>query len=161
MKYRTVDEAHHFNFQDADIIEIGMEGKRLVLNLGHVTILPENTCNRDIREMGTDEMVFQIQNAEIVQFVKEGYKVYDADGNLKESFEDRTLGQEEYGQAFKQLAQGAMYDLQRKSLEDTEGCYEYDIYLDEDATGRTYRLTVRGKHDIQEWDRFMNRESSY
>lgn len=161
MKYRTVDEAHHFNFQYADIIKIGMEGERLVLNLGHVTILPDNSCNRDIREMGTDEMVFQIQNAEIVQFVKEGYKVYDADGNLKDAFEDRTLGREEYGQVFGLLEQGAVYDLQRKDLQDTEACYEYDVYLDEDATGRTYRLTVQGKHDIQEWERFMNPDSSY
>ena len=56
--------------------------------LDNVTILPQNSCNRDIREMRANELKLKIREPEITAFVEEGYKVYDADGNLKEKKED-------------------------------------------------------------------------
>ena len=43
----------------------------------NVTILPANSCNRDIREMRANELVLQISEPKIEALVEEGYKVYD------------------------------------------------------------------------------------
>lgn len=161
--YRTVDEVQHFDFQDAEIKEIKQERGHLVFLLGYVTILPENSCNRDIRKMGTNELLLQIQHARILRFVEEGYKVYDADGNLKETCEDREIEPPEYQQMFERLAGGTVYSLHKKEPADPSGEKEYEIYMDttaEEAT-KTYLLLVKGEHDVQQWERFMNRESSY
>ena len=82
MGYRTVDEWENFEFQDADIGQIHMENGHLYLELGYVTILPDNSCNRDIRKMGTNELTLQLQHVQIDRIVEEGYKLYDADGNF-------------------------------------------------------------------------------
>lgn len=50
----------------------------------NVTILPANSCNRDIREMRANELVLKISEPKIEALVEEGYKVYDANGNLKQ-----------------------------------------------------------------------------
>ena len=81
MGYRTVDEWENFEFQDADVGQIHMENGHLYLELGYVTILPDNSCNRDIRKMGTNELTLQLQQVEIDRIIEEGYKLYDADGN--------------------------------------------------------------------------------
>ncbi|MBO5484241.1 MAG: subtilin biosynthesis sensor protein SpaK [Lachnospiraceae bacterium] len=159
MSYRTVDEAENFEFQDAEILEMKLEREHLVFNLGYVTILPENSCNRDIRKMGTNELMLQIQHAKILRFVEEGYKVYDADENLTGTFEDREVPAEEYTKMFETLVQGNIYSLIKKNLDgETEG-YEYEISMD--ANEHTYQLIVTGTHDVQVWERFMNRESTY
>ncbi len=159
MSYRTVDEAGNFEFQDAEILEIKLERGHLFLNLGYVTILPENSCNRDIRKMGTNELLFQVQHVTVEKFVEEGYKVFDADGNLTGTCDDREISTEEYAQMFQELQQGNIYALLKKETGEEESPLQYEIYMD--ANERTYLLKVRGKHDVQEWERFMNRESSY
>ena len=95
MGYRTVDEWENFEFQDADIGQIHMQNGHLYLELGYVTILPDNSCNRDIRKMGTNELTLQLQQVEIDRIVEEGYKIYDADGNFTKSVEDQELTPEE------------------------------------------------------------------
>lgn len=163
MGYRTVDEIQHFEFQDAEIIEIRTQQGDFILRLGYVTILPENSCNRDIRKMGTNEMTLEIQRADILRFVEEGYKVYDADGNLKTSCDDREIDPSEYRQIFEALAGGTVYSLSRRETDGQAMGYEYKLYIDTDSeeNGHTYLLLVRGEHDVQQWERFMNRESSY
>ena len=53
-------------------------------------ILPENSCNRDIREMRANDLVLKIEEPVIRSLVREGYKVYDANGILL-----RTCGDED------------------------------------------------------------------
>lgn len=50
MGYRTVDEWGSFEFQNADVEAIRKERGHWYLELGYVTILPDNSCNRDIRK---------------------------------------------------------------------------------------------------------------
>ena len=71
MGYRTVDEWENFEFQDADVGQIHMENGHLYLKLGYVTILPDNSCNRDIRKMGTNELTLQLQQVEIDRIIED------------------------------------------------------------------------------------------
>ena len=44
------------------------------MTLSNVTILPENSCNRDIREMRANDLVLKIEEPVIRSLVREGYK---------------------------------------------------------------------------------------
>ena len=115
MGYRTVDEWENFEFQDADIGQIHMQNGHLYLELGYVTILPDNSCNRDIRKMGTNELTLQLQQVEINRIVEEGYKLYDADGNFTKSVEDQELTPEEYPKWMEDMAGGGGYQILRRT----------------------------------------------
>lgn len=82
MGYRTVDEWGSFEFQNADVEAIRKERGHWYLELGYVTILPDNSCNRDIRKMGTNELTLQLQHVQVDEILEEGFKLYDADGNF-------------------------------------------------------------------------------
>ena len=60
------------------------------------SICPENSCNRDIRMMRTNELLFKISDAEIISLVEEGYNEYDADGNLKHTYPDEEVEKAKY-----------------------------------------------------------------
>ena len=80
MKYYTENELQNFRFEGAYIAETCAVNGIFEMILDNVTILPQNSCNRDIREMRANELKLKIREPEITAFVEEGYKVFDADG---------------------------------------------------------------------------------
>ena len=78
MKYYTENELQNFRFEGAYIAETCAVNGIFEMILDNVTILPQNSCNRDIREMRANELKLKIREPEITAFVEEGYKVYDA-----------------------------------------------------------------------------------
>ena len=97
-KYNTTNELNHFDFAEAVIGDIQMTNDMFRAVIDNVKILPENTCNRDIRTMRTNELMLRLDSAQIVCLVLEGYREYDADGNLKHTYEDVTVEPDEYKQ---------------------------------------------------------------
>lgn len=91
MKYHTINELDHFCFKEAYIAQICAVSGMFEIVFDNVTILPANSCNRDIREMRANELVLKISEPKIEALVEEGYKVYDANGNLKQKNEDITI----------------------------------------------------------------------
>ena len=82
MKYNTTNELDHFNFSEAYITAIQKRNGYIQLTLDNVTIMPDNSCNRDIREMRTNGLNLKILDGEVALLVQEGYKVYNPDGKL-------------------------------------------------------------------------------
>lgn len=152
MKYQTTGELEHFRFAESYIAEVQAVSGIFCMTLDHVTILPENSCNRDIREMRTNQLELRIQDASIESFVKEGYKVYDADGNLMRREADVTLAPEQYKDAFAELEGCEVY-----SIEKQDDQYLFSI----DTEEQTVLIKVRGTNDTQSWDRFMNLDSAF
>ena len=150
MNYRTVDEISHFQFADAYIADVQVTKGIFHLILDNVTILPENSCNRDIRTMRTNQLMFKLEEAKVELLVEEGYKVYDSNGNLSQTYEDQIIAEEDYTRVIKEFADGSIY-----SLEKQEESY---VFLVDAPNERTYRLQVRATHDVEEWDRFMSKE---
>ncbi|MBO5372800.1 MAG: subtilin biosynthesis sensor protein SpaK [Lachnospiraceae bacterium] len=149
MNYKTIDEIHHFNFSEAHIADVQVTDSMFHLILDNVTILPENSCNRDIREMRTNGLLFKIEESQICSIIEEGYKIYDANGNLKENHEDIAISEADYTNTAKSFAEGIIYQLEKKES-------QYIFYIDAENE-RTYQMCVIGSHDIQEWDRFFNK----
>lgn len=147
MKYKTTNELEHFEFRDACIAEMRAANGVFSMILDNVTILPENSCNRDIRRMRTNQLLFRISEAAIENFVEEGYRVYDADGNIMRREEDRPVEPEQYGDVFRELEGCVLYAVEKKN-----SVYEISI----DTEDHTFFLRVAGESDTEEWERFMN-----
>lgn len=95
-KYSTINEVNHFEFGEAVVGDIQLTERMFHLVLDNVKICPENSCNRDIRMMRTNELLFKISDAEIISLVEEGYNEYDADGNLKHTYPDEEVEKAKY-----------------------------------------------------------------
>ena len=93
MKYHTINELDHFCFKEAYIAQICAVNGMFEIVFDNVTILPENSCNRDIREMRANDLVLKIKEPVIRSLVREGYKVYDANGALLRTCEDEVIDQ--------------------------------------------------------------------
>lgn len=152
MGYHTRDELEHFNFSGAEILEIREYRDQLIFELGFVTILPANSCNRDVREMGTNQLTLKLFCVKEIEIILEGYKVFDADGNLKKTCEDEVIEKKDFSAVYQALVGSGIYSLEKKGE-------TYSFYLDGEE--RTYRFTVTAEGDSQDWERFMNKTPSY
>lgn len=151
MKYRTVNGLGSFGFMEAYISDIQKIHGGLRFTLDNVTIYPDNPKNHDIREMRANGLDFIIQDGEVQEFIEEGYKVYDADGNLTGQYEDKPVAEDSYNDMLRSFTDGesCIY-----SLEKIGNVYRFEI---DASSGRTYCLSVTGTGDAQEWDRFLNK----
>lgn len=149
MGYRTVDEFDGFNFKDAHITSMERSNGHFVAILDDVKILPSNSCNRDIREMRTNELVLKLNDAVVEEFILEGCKIYDADGALLEEREDTAVESSEYDKTLKEMEDRYIYEIIKEND-------IYTIYIDGDED--SYMIKVKAAHDTQEWERFMSKE---
>ena len=146
-KYNTVNELNHFIFKEAVVGDIQMMDGMFQIVLDNVKIQPENSKNRDIRTMRTNELLLKIEEAEITSVVKEGYRLLDADGKLKNTYEDEEVDRTGYKEVQESIVEGTVYEL---TLEN--GVYRFLIDGTDD---RTYSLKVTGAGDYESWNRFL------
>lgn len=150
MRYHTKNELEHFGYRDAVLASIRLHPGSLYLEMDNVTIHPDNSCNRDVRPMRANGLCLRLQAGEILSFVREAYRVYDADGNLTTTQEDQEIAPDLYADAFRELENATMYEITRE-----DGIYRIELDVEE----YTYRMDVRASGDEEEWDRFLNIES--
>lgn len=157
MKYMTTNEFDNFEFQEAHISDIQVTDGRFFMLLANVKILESNSCNRDIRKMRTNELFLKITNGSITSFVEEGYKLYDANGKLTKEIEDREVRKEEFKEVTDEFIDGTVYEIEKTEAEG--GSVQYRFVIDA-LNDRTYSMVVTGEGDVEEWDRFLNLDST-
>ncbi len=150
MKYTTINEFSHFEFNEAYICDMQITSGFFHMYLDNVTILPENSCNRDIRIMRANGFLLKIEDFKIDAITREGYKVLDANGKLMNTCEDETIEEADFLEVIKSFADGTIYSLMKQEK-------QYIFTIDA-ADDRTYQLCISGSNDIEEWDRFLNKE---
>ena len=150
--YHTVDELETFDFSQAQIFEIREYRDQIIFELGYVTIHGTNSCNRDIRDMGTNALQLKLTGVGERTLTLEGYRLFDADGNPKGGCEDEVIAEENLKKAYQNLQESTIYSLEKK-----DGVYSF--YLDTEE--RTYSFVIKAEHDAQEWERFMNKTPTY
>lgn len=150
-KYRTENELANFDFTEALIGDMEMPEGVFHIVLDNVHILPDNSCNRDIRTMRTNELLLTVESPEGLVVVEEGFKTYDADGRLTGMCEDRQLSKEEYAKALEGIVGGSVYSVELQA-EGEKHAYHFIIDGTDD---RTYAVTVLGSADYEEWNRFL------
>ena len=154
MKYTTTNEFNQFEFEEAHISDIQIVEGRFYMLLDNVKILPDNSCNRDIRKMRTNELFFKVTNGTMTSLIEEGYKLYDANGKLTREIEDREVVASEYKEITDEFIDGMVYEVEKTILED-KNQVQYRFVIDA-ANERTYTMIVLGDGDLEEWDRFLN-----
>ena len=132
MSFHTTNELGHFRFQGAYLGEIQLTPGSFVLYLDNVIILPDNSTNRDIREMRCNNLELRI-----------------ADGNLMAQYEDTVVAPESYKDTFQHLCEteSVIYSIEKKDA-------LYTIAIDGEE--RTYTLEVSGTDNTESWDRYLN-----
>lgn len=150
MKYTTTNELEHFEFNEAYICDMQITSGFFHMYLDNVTILPENSCNRDIRIMRANGLLLKIEDFQIDSITREGYKVYDANGKLMNTCEDEVVEEADFLDVIKSFSNGTIYSITKQ-----ENKYTFAI---DAADERTYQLCISGSNDIEEWERFLNRE---
>lgn len=146
-KYHTINEINHFELGEAVIGDIQLTDRMFHVVLDNVKIKPENSCNRDIRTMRTNELLLKLDEAEIISLVQEGFREYDASGNLRHTYEDVTIAPEQYKETEEVLVEGTVYELK---LEESVYCFVIDGTDD-----RVYELKVVAGGDEEFWNRFL------
>ena len=153
MSYETHNELEHFTYDQAQVGNLQIASGIFHFVFDNVMILPENSCNRDIRTMRCNEMLFALENPEIVSVIEEGYRLLDANGNLKEEVPDRTIAEVDYSEVWEVLLGGEVYSLERTVKEQTGGEY---LFVIDGTNERTYNILVKAQGDREEWERFLN-----
>ncbi len=146
MGYITKNELNNFDFKNSYIGEMVQDTHSFYAILDNVTILSSNSTNRDIRDMRTNNLKLTIPEGTIISLVEEGYKVYDADGNLSDSVEDKEIQSEKYNEVLKDLENCTIYGITK-----TGEIYGIEI----DTEDHTYVMKVRGDCDVEEWEKFL------
>ena len=147
MGFYTENEVETFDFGEAHVAELRFGLGPFYMLLDNVKILEKNSCNRDVRTMRTNGLMFRIMDPQIVAVTEEGYKIYNADGVLQQEVPDRAVDPGEYAQLCEQLEDAVVYELKK----------EGDIYrIAIDGEEHAYTLEIKGSGDSEEWQRFMN-----
>ena len=150
MKYTTRNEFCNFEFSEVHIDDVKIQNGVFQMVLDDVKILPENSTNRDIRKMRANGLVLTIEDAQINSFVEEGYKTYDADGNLLREDPDIELDEQQYRDIYEFFIDSYAYLIAQN--ED-----EYTFVID-GTNERNYTIIVQGSGDVEEWDKFLQIE---
>lgn len=150
MKYHVTDELSTFLFEGAVLNSVETINGRVKIILDNVIILPENSCNRDIRKMRANAFSLTFAEGNLIRMVEEGYKVFDADGNLRQTVEDRDMREEEIQEGLRELAELEVYQITK----------EKDYYMVViDGEDHSFRLEIHAEHDYEEWDKFLSMDS--
>ncbi|MCI5856198.1 MAG: subtilin biosynthesis sensor protein SpaK [Agathobacter sp.] len=148
MKYQTINEFEHFELNEVHISDVEVTNGFFHIVLDDVVILPENSCNRDIRKMRANDLVLKIDDMKIQRLTREGYKTYNADGKLLGQTEDTVIPESDYSGILKTFTDGSAYSVTKEG-----NTYTFIV----DATDEsTYELVITGSGDRQEWDRFLS-----
>lgn len=148
MSYRTENEFLNFNFSDTHISDVVMSFGTFRLTLDNVIIHADNSCNRDIRDMRTNGLVLKLSNITIINFVREGFKTYNADGQLLSNEPDEEIEESEYTEVFNNFLDGTLYLASKENQ-------NYTFIID-GTDERTYAIIVKADDDVCEWERFLS-----
>lgn len=150
MKYCVRNEFEHFEFHEVHISDVEVTNGFFHIVLDDVIILPENSMNRDIRKMRANALVLKLDNLKKITLVEEGYKTYDANGNLMRQTDDVIILPDMYKSVFENFCDGYAF-----SIEKENGCYTFVV---DSVDEHTYSLVIEAAGDTVEWDRFLNIE---
>jgi len=147
MGFRVTDELSHFGYEGAVITEIKYMLGNFYLDLANVIIKPENSVNRDIRDMRTNGYTLKINDATILTIVEEGYNVYNANGELSHRVEDEIIDPARWYEYMADMNECVIH-----SIEKEENVYTIEL----DTEDHTFEIKVRGESDEESWDRFLS-----
>ena len=100
--------------------------------------------------MRANNVILTFTEATLLKVVAEGYKVYDANNQLKETIDDTIISPDDYAAFFKERENNTIYSI--ASSNDTH------CIISIDSEYETYLVEADYSQSIVEWDRFLKKE---
>ena len=148
MNFTTKNEFDNFDFTELHVNEVEYTGETFRICIDDVGILPTNSRNTDIRKMRANGLILSIFEVNITEFIEEGYKIYDADGNLLNTETDIVIMPSDYQKVFEYFVDCYAFEITKKDN-------DYTFVIDGNNE-RTYCIKITGSSYMQEWDKFLN-----
>ena len=156
--FQSVNEINEFNFEDCVITGFHLHKGTIVLQLESLIVMPRNSQNTNYTESYADTATLELLKGQITEYVKEGYKLYDANDKLLKEVPDEPLCLADFSEFVKKCTDAYLYEIEQIDNRiyllylEFPGEDEYDI------TGRTnYRLKIQADSAIISWERYLNR----
>ena len=164
MRYQSVNEIEQFSFQDCEMISFQIKEDQISMTLEALLVMPGNSQNSNFTMSYAHTTYVRLQRAKLLSAVKDGYKYYDADGNLIKEEPDRTLSPSEISSLSLLFANSYFYAMAKKSERDGVSTYTMHIELPnksddeyDDSVTDSYTLEVSFEKAIFEWDNYLNK----
>ncbi len=154
MKYTTENEFENFDFHETYVKDIEPGNGYFNIWLDNVKILPENSKNRDIRMMRTNNLLLAIHDVGRISLIREGVKIYNADGKPAGERPDEVISEEKYMETWPLFLEGCVY-----SVEKEIGEINTYTFIVDTKEGDTYEIKITGKGEKEKWDKFLNMDS--
>lgn len=151
MKYTIENEFETFDFHESYVKDIEPGNGYFHIWLDNVKILPENSCNRDIRTMRTNNLLLAVHDMKMVSMIHEGVKIYDADGKLAGERPDEIIKEEKYIELWPLFLEGCVYSISKENS--GRSLYTFIVDTKEDET---YEIKMTGSGEQEAWDRFLS-----
>ena len=157
-------EVDKFAYDDCKIIKVNVSQNVMAFTVEALAVEPDNSQNNNFTKSYAGDTDIVFTDMQIVKAVKEGYRYYDADGNLVSDEPDRELTEDELKELVKGLEGDYLYGI--KEVEDPEAekkRYVIGIELPaenpEDVTEVTdsYQMLIECKNVKFSWEKYMNR----
>ncbi|MCD8365935.1 MAG: hypothetical protein LUC83_09060 [Clostridiales bacterium] len=154
MQYKCVNDLDKFDFHEASLDALDLEGDVLCAILSSGIAKYNNPCNTKYVDCYIAETQIRMKNPRITRFFLEGAKYYDANDVLLEEVPDQEIPPEEYEATMQKLVSGEVFTLCKKDSgsDGNGGCCEIAV----DAEDDTYWMEIEYEKIILEWDRFRN-----
>lgn len=130
MKYRSVDEAEHFNYHDACLKRTFREGTDWIMELEGVCVEPSNSQNTYLMAMQTDFLRMRFQNGRL-----NGGKFYD-------SVTRKPDGTEEWKQKEYRFTQEDLQEVLEHLHTEHDFWISHGGYVDADKERTTFFLDI-------------------
>lgn len=165
MRFHTINELNNFSFEDCRITQIKWNDGDLVMELEGLIVLPKNSQNERYQKSYAGIVTATFTKAQIEAAVKDGYKHYDADGNLTEEIPYQRLNDAETEELYESLPGVWFYDVQpiEELTDGSRRVYMFGIEMprtneqDLAEITDTYELRVSFEDAVLGWDRYMNK----
>ena len=151
MRFETKNNLRYFIFEEVTIMDIEVSASSVTLVMKGLIVKGNNPNNEECVDRFVDTANLRFVGGRISNVVKEGYKYYDANGNLKP---DESVLLTDIDVLLKNCKEVALYDVVALSESDSGYVYQVGIDLNENDT---YWIDISCEQTIVEWERFMNK----
>lgn len=164
MSFKSENELEQFSFENCEVVDVTQKEDKLEFKLEALIVRPRNSQNANYTESYADTATLSLFNPEIIEAFKEGYKLYDANDNVKEEIPDVELAAAEIQELLYKKAKG-MYLADVVCGEKTPNSSQYTFFFEEppteeygdDLRSDSYMVRISFEKSVICWERYLNR----
>lgn len=173
MSFCSVNELPKFSFEDCVVAKAYLTGGQVRFSLEAVRVKPDNSQNTHYTESYADTADLDLKGAEIVSLVKEGWRMYNADGVLEDEVPDEPVPADLYRSVAERLAGAYLFSVKELPAGDVPGDdagaarrtavlrFEIPSEVEFDTSPtESYELTVSFTDSYLRWERYLNKVQS-